>query len=343
MRVLVTGALGNVGQAVLDELVARGHTVSAFDVPTGRNRVLARRYADRVLFFWGDITDTRAVGQAMIGQDAVVHLAFVIPRLSATGRGSEEAPAWTQRINVGGTRTVVEAARRQPQPPRLVFTSSLHIYGRTMHMAPPRRVEELPSPIEHYARHKVVAERLVRESGLTWAILRLGAALPVRLILDPGMFDVNLNNRIEFVHRRDVALAVANALETEEAWGRVWHVGGGPRCQFVYRDMVRAIMDTVGLGMLPQEAFNPIPYPTDWLDTRESEAVLRFQKHTFDDYLAELRALLGPLRRRFMGIVRPLVRFYLLLHSPYLTPARAWYWAWHIPNHSWKVGTSGTI
>ncbi len=331
MRVLVTGALGNLGQAVLDELLARGHVVSAFDVPTPRNRVVARHYTSRVLFFWGDIADARAVGQAMLGQDAVVHLAFVIPRLSATGRGSEEAPAWTQRVNVEGTRTVVEAARSQPRPPRLLFTSSLHVYGRTMHLPPPRVTTDLPSPVEHYARHKVVAERLVRESGVPWAIFRLGAALPVRVILDPGMFDVALDNRIEFVHRRDVALAVANALETEDVWGRVWHIGGGERCQFIYRDMVRAIMETVGIGMLPEEAFSPVPYPTDWLDTRESQAVLNFQRHTFDDYLNELRALLGPIRRRLITAFRPLVRFYLLLHSPYLTPREAWRWAWRIP------------
>ncbi len=331
MRVLVTGALGNLGQAVLDALVARGHTVTAFDRPTPHNRRVAHGYGSRVLFRWGDITDPVAVGEATLGQEVVVHMAFVIPRLSATGRGSEEAPTWAETVNVGGTRILIDVLRRQPQPPRLLFTSSLHIYGRTMHLEPPRRVHELPSPVEHYARHKVVAERLVKESGLTWTIFRLGAALPVRLILDSGMFDVALDNRIEFVHRRDVALAVANALDTEEVWGRVWHIGGGPRCQFIYRDMVRMIMETVGVGMLPAEAFNPVPYPTDWLDTRESQAVLRFQQHTFDDYLAELRALLGPTRRRLIRAFHPLVRFYLLAHSPYLTFARAWYWAWHLP------------
>ena len=338
MKVLVTGALGNLGQAVLDALIARGHSVTAFDRPTIRNRRTARRYGTRVLFRWGDITDHRTLSEVLLGQDVVVHLAFVIPRLSATGRGSEEAPGWAEAVNVGGTRALIDTLRYTPNPPRLLFTSSLHIYGRTMHLPPPRRVHELPSPVEHYARHKVVAERLVRDSGLTWAIFRLGAALPVRLILDPGMFDVALNNRIEFVHRRDVALAVANALETDAAWGRVWHIAGGPRCQFIYRDMVRMIMETVGIGMLPEEAFNPVPYPTDWLDTEESQAVLQFQEHTFDDYLAELHALVGPVRRRLIGALRPWVRFYLLLHSPYLNVPQAWYWAWHVPRLPDRLG-----
>lgn len=330
MRVLVTGAFGNIGQAVLEALVARGHQVTAFDRPTLANLRAARRWNGRVRFLWGDVVDPAAMSEAVLGQDVVVHLAFVIPRLSATGIGSEQAPLWAERVNVGGTRTLITVAARLPRPPRLLFTSSLHVYGRTLHVPPPRRVDELPSPVEHYARHKVIAERLVRESGLTWAIFRLAAALPVRLILDPGMFDVSLDTRIEFVHRRDVATAVANALETEAAWGRVWHIGGGPGCQLVYRDMVKAIMETVGIGMLPEEAFNPVPYPTDWLDTQESQAVLRFQRHTFQDYLAELRARLG-WKRHFIRAIRPVVRFYLLSHSPYMTWSRAWYWAWRVP------------
>ncbi len=326
--VLVTGALGNIGRAVLDELLARGYAVRALERPTRANRALARRRYPQVAFVWGDIADPAAVQAAVPGVDAIVHLAFVIPRLSATGRGSEENPLWARRANLGGTQALVAAAQAQPRPPRLLFTSSLHVYGRTMHQPPPRRVSDLPSPVEHYARHKVLAERLVRDSGLTWAIFRLAAALPVRLIFDPGMFDVPLDNRIEFVHRRDVALAVAHALETPAAWGRVWHIGGGPANQLVYGDMVRAIMDTVGVGMLPAAAFSPIPYPTDWLDTTESQAVLRFQTRTFyGDYLSELARAVRPWRPLIRAL-RPAVRFYLLRRSPYLSWAQARRGAW---------------
>ena len=55
---------------------------------------------------------------------------------------------------------------------------------------------------------------MVKESGLTWTIFRLAAALPVRLVLDSDMFDVPLDNRIEFVHTRDVGLAIANGVRS---------------------------------------------------------------------------------------------------------------------------------
>ncbi len=327
MRVLVTGAFGNIGQAVLEALLHHGHQVTALDVPTPRNRRVARRFGPGLTVRWGDIRDAAAVRQAVAGQEVVVHLAFVIPNLSATGKGSEEAPQWAYAVNVGGTRHLIAALEAQPKPPRLIFTSSLHIYGRTQHLPPPRRVSDPPNPAEHYSRHKVEAEALVRASALEWSIFRLAAALPVTLILDAGMFAVPLNNRIEFVHRRDVAAAIARAVTSEAVWGKVLHIGGGPRCQHLYGEVAERILTAVGVGMLPAQAFSRVPYPVDWLDTQESQSLLQYQQRTLDDYLEDLRLALG-WRRALVRAWRPLVRWLLLRRSPYLDRATAWRLAW---------------
>lgn len=322
MRILLTGAFGNIGSSTLATLLERGHTVRCFDVPTKANKKIARHFEQRAEIVWGDLRDPDQVAAAVIGQDAVIHLAFVIPTLSATGVGSEEDPEWARAINVGGTRNLLAAMKAQPKPPRILFSSSLHIYGRTHDQEPPRHVDDLPQPIEHYAWHKVECERLVRDSGLTWAIFRLAAALPLRLVLDPGMFDVPLENRIEFVHSRDVGLAIANALEEERVWNRVWHIGGGPACQLRQRQIVTGVLEAVGVGMLPEKAFTSVPFPTDWLDTGESNRVLRFQEHTLDDYIADVRQLLGP-RRGLIRLLRPAIRAWLLRQSPYMRRSTA--------------------
>lgn len=314
MRILLTGAFGNIGQSTLEELLARGHLVRSFDVPTRRNRRLARQYGDRIEMAWGDIRKEEHVRRAMEGCEMVVHLAFVIPTLSATGRGSEQAPAWARSINIGGTRTLLRVARAQSPSPRIIFTSSLHIYGKTQNRTPPRRVDETPEPIEYYAYHKVACEKLVRRSGLRWAIFRLGAALPVRLVLDTAMFDVPLDNRIEFVHTRDVGVAIANGVESQEIWGKTWLIGGGSRCQLYQRQLVEEILDAVGVGMLPEDAFTREPYPVDWLDTRDSQRVLRFQRRTLRDYTRELRQRLG-FRRALIRLFAPLIRLWILAHA----------------------------
>lgn len=317
MKVLVTGAFGNVGSYALETLIERGHQVRCFDVATKANKKVARRFEDKVEITWGDLRNPGEVLAAVTDQDVVIHLAFVIPTLSATGVGSEEDPDRARAINVGGTQNLLQAMKSQPAPPRILFSSSLHIYGRTHDQPPPRRVTDPPQPIEHYAFHKVECESLVRDSGLTWAIFRLAAALPLRLVLDPGMFHVPLNNRIEFVYSKDVGLALANALEDERAWGRIWHIGGGKYCQLHQRQIVEEVLETVGVGALPEEAFTSVPFPTDWLDTAESERVLQFQKHTLDDYIVDLRQLLGP-RRHLIRLFRPFIRLWLLRHSPFL-------------------------
>jgi nucleoside-diphosphate-sugar epimerase len=300
--------------STLDELLDRGHWVRCFDLPSKSNMRKSKAYADQVQLLWGDLRDIQAVSEAMNGVDVVVHLAFVIPALSVTGRGSEEDPDWSYDVNVGGTKNIIGAIKSQEPQPRLIFSSSLHIYGRTQHIQPPRKITDQPAPIEHYAQHKVECEKIIRESGICWSIFRLAASLPVRLILDKTMFEVPLGNRIEFVHTRDVGLAIANALENEEVWGRVWHIGGGKDCQLYQRDIVKRVLETVGVGMLPEKAFTKTPYPVDWLDTQESEKALRFQRRTFTDYVQDLRSLLGGWRP-VIKIFSPLIRAWMLIKS----------------------------
>jgi UDP-glucose 4-epimerase len=315
MKVLVTGAFGNIGWSTTEELLRRGHDVRCFDLKTKENLKLAKKIKAEAETVLGDLRNPEDVALAVKDREVVVHLAFVIPRLSSTGVNSEDEPEWAREINVGGTRNLLQAIQEQPHPPKILFASSFHIYGYTQDQAPPRKVTDTPHPVEHYAHHKVECERMVRESDLDWSIFRLAAALPLRLIMDPGMFDVSLDNRIEFVHTRDVGLAIANALEIEQAWGKIWHIGGGPACQLTQRELVESVLGAVGLGMLPDEAFPSEPYPTDWLDTTESQRVLQFQRYTLQDYVSDLRARLG-FRRFFVWMFGPIIRAWLLSKSP---------------------------
>jgi nucleoside-diphosphate-sugar epimerase len=317
MKVLLTGAFGNIGFQTLKELLLRGHHVRCFDLKNKANEKAARRLRKDVELHWGDLRCREDVAKAVQDVHAVVHLAFVIPKLSRAGVGSEEAPQRAWKVNVAGTRNLLDALQRQSPSTKLLFTSSLHIYGKTQDQDPPRTLADPPKPVEHYAHHKVECERMIQDSGLEWAIFRLGASLPVRLILDPGMFDVPLNNRIEFVHSEDVALAIGNALEDDRVWGKIWLIGGGSRCQLTQRELVKSVLETVGVGMLPEKAFSNDPYPTDWLETSKSQRLLKFQRHSLQDYLRDLIAKLG-YRRHLVRLFRPIIRAWLLHRSPFM-------------------------
>jgi nucleoside-diphosphate-sugar epimerase len=316
MNILVTGAFGNVGRSTVDALLEEGHLVRCFDIRTPANVRTAKRLGRRVQIAWGDLRRPEDLDAAVRDQEAVIHLAFIVPKLSATGFESEDHPAWAEEINVGGTRNLLAAMRRQPVPPRIVFASSYHIYGPTQHQLPPRTAGDPVQPVENYARHKVACEAMVRESGLEWSILRLAASLPLAMRMDPGMFDVPPDNRMEYVHTRDAGLAFARAATSSEVWGKVLLIGGGPRCQYVYREIMTTVLDAMGVGALPEDAFSTVPFPTDWLDTAESERLLCYQRRTLEDYVCDMRAKLGP-RVALVRAFRPLVRFFLLQQSPY--------------------------
>lgn len=317
MKILVTGAFGNLGMFTLEELLAKGHQVSAFDLGTRASRRKAARLQGRVRQFWGDIRRLEDLRPAVAAQDVVIHLAAVIPHLSATGINSEDQPEFAEAVNIGGTRNLIEAILEQPASPRLILGSSLHVYGRTQKLSPPRRVSDPVAPVEHYAHHKVQMEQMVRTSPLVWSIFRFAAALPVRLIIDPGMFQVPLSNRIEYVHGRDVALALANAVVSDQVWGRTLLIGGGKDCQLYYRDMMTEVLGAAGLSLLPERAFTEEEFSTDWLDTEESQRLLQYQHRTLRDYTAEIRKKLG-LVRYVVRIFNPLIQRWLLRRSPYL-------------------------
>ena len=325
MRVLVTGAFGNIGRSTLEELIKKGHHVRCFDVRTRANEKAARKYKGRVEVLWGDLRRPDDVAAAVADQEVVIHLAFIVPKLSVTGFESEDHPEWAREINVGGTQNLIEAMEAQPGPPKLLFASSYHIYGQTQDQPPPRTVTDPVQPVEHYARHKMEAEKMVRSSGLEWAILRLAAALPIALKLDPGMFDVPLNNRMEYVHTRDVGLAFANAVGCPDVWGKTLLIGGGPRCQYVYGEITQKVLEGMGVGMLPEEAFGSTPFATDWIDTVESQQLLQYQRHTLDDYVQDIREQSG-YKRVGIRLFRPLVRTLLLKQSAHYHAGRgSWF------------------
>ncbi|MBX5442180.1 MAG: NAD-dependent epimerase/dehydratase family protein [Solirubrobacteraceae bacterium] len=148
MRALVTGAAGFIGAHVAAELAAAGAQVRAFDraapadVPAGVEPVV------------GDVLDPDAVARALDGCDAVFHLAAVYSFARADARAMAA-------VNVGGTRTVLDAAARAARRPRVVHTSSCATCGPVA--GRPATEDDAPPPWElavPYKRTKLEAERL---------------------------------------------------------------------------------------------------------------------------------------------------------------------------------------
>jgi len=251
------------------------------------------------------------VARAVAGVDTVVHLAALIPP------GADERPDEARATNVDGTANVIAACSAQPDPPRLLFTSTFDVHGHTLAQVPPRHIDDPLVATNPYTDHKIQCEAMVRASGLRWCIFRM-ADVPILGPRDPHpiMFEIGLDNRIEALHADDAGLAIANAVESPDVWGRILFVGGGSSCQLTYREYLTRLLAAMGVRALPDHAFSTAVYATDWIDTTESEALLHYQRHDFADIAEAIAASLG-WKRRLVPIAGPLAQRAILRLSPY--------------------------
>ena len=311
MRVLVTGAFGRLGQEGLERLLQEGHSVIAFDVPSKHNEKAARRFEGRVRAVWGDIRRAEDISPCVENCDAIIHNAGILAPLS------EKEPELAHAVNVGGTQHILDAMRRRSDPPVLVFSSSLSVCGPRVPGGPPLTAEDPAIGTDNYTSNKAECETMLRESGLPYVIFRIGVSVGARAAagdLSPDvfrvLFGINPEGRLEWVHPEDVALAQVRAIQTPAAWGKTLMIGGGEGCRLTFREFYGAMFEATGVGRFPDEAYGSEPYYCDWLDTAESQSLLRYQRIRFDEFIVALRhqyrftrpptRALAPLIRRVM-------------------------------------------
>lgn len=128
MRVLITGADGFIGSHLTEALLERGHNVRAFVLYNSFNSWgwldhSSKSVREKLDVFTGDIRDPNGVRTAMMGCDAVLHLAALIAIPY-----SYHSPDTYIDTNVKGTLNVLQAAR-DLDVKRVVHTSTSEVYG----------------------------------------------------------------------------------------------------------------------------------------------------------------------------------------------------------------------
>lgn len=199
----------------------------------------------------------------------------------------------------------------------LVYASSVAVHGRSYD----RPLLYINAPFErtdHYTEQKIICERELEQTSINKTILRFGAVIPLECKLDPMMFDVSLDAKIEIVHPKDAGLAAANAVLNSAAMNKKYFIGGGFNCQMRYREFLTRSLDNLGINMLPDAAFSDDLFHTNYMDTAEAQCDLQFQNHTFQDFLNDVRK--AQRFSRFLlkfPLMQSWVRRNLLKLSPY--------------------------
>ncbi len=155
--ILVTGATGFVGRALIDLFVERGRAVRAAMRRTG-----AFTAAGASVVTVGDLSAQTDWSAALTGVDAVVHAAA---RVHVMQEAAADPLLEFRRINVQGTLQLARRAAAEGVR-RFVFLSSVKVNGEATQPGHPFTANDTPAPLDAYGISKMEAEQGLREIAL---------------------------------------------------------------------------------------------------------------------------------------------------------------------------------
>lgn len=155
MKILVFGATGTTGSAVVKRALELGHTVTAFV----RNPAKMTTQHPRLRVFQGDVMDPAAVEQVVQGHDAVI---------SSLGAGLKGS------VRSEGTRNIIRAME-QTGVRRFVSQSTLGVGDSRRNLNFYWRYVMFGMLLRRAFADHVLQERYVQQSDLDWVIVRPGA------------------------------------------------------------------------------------------------------------------------------------------------------------------------
>src|SRR5271156_730418 len=181
MRIVITGGGGFLGRRLALLLLERGSSLGPIDeLVLFDNAPSALPLPDdkRVTLATGDIADRETVRQLLMpAADVVFHLAAVV---SGQAEADADLGYW---VNVDGTRAVLDACRALRACPRLVFASSLAVYGGVL---PPSVGDDTPlTPQSSYGTQKAIGELLVNDYSRKGFVDGRAVRLPT-VVVRPG-------------------------------------------------------------------------------------------------------------------------------------------------------------
>jgi nucleoside-diphosphate-sugar epimerase len=164
MQVVITGGAGMLGKKLAKKLLERGTLAG----PDGKQRTIDKLILmdiaeapdlpkdKRVQFVAGEVYDPKLIGKLISGDtNSVFHFAAIV------SAGAEADFDLGYKVNLDGTRVVLEACRALKTPPRVVFTSSVAVYGGDM----PKVItdEQKLTPQTSYGAQKAMGELMIAD------------------------------------------------------------------------------------------------------------------------------------------------------------------------------------
>lgn len=284
MRVVVTGGAGFLGSRLVAALLDRGSLITSSGEEKTIDEVLvadiappARPFPDdnRLMTRYGDFSEADAANQ-LINEDtgAVFHLAAIV-----SGEAEQDFDKGV-RVNLHGTQQILEACRQRAERPRLVFASSVAVYGGDM----PDVIDDMTplTPQTSYGSQKAMGELLVNDYSRKGFVDGRALRLPT-IVVRPGKPNAAASSFASSILReplqgeevrcpvspktgvwllspRRVVACLLHAADLEaDAWGSSRSVAL-PGMTVTVEEMMKALARVAGDNVAARVRFEPDPF-----------------------------------------------------------------------------------
>ena len=300
LKLLITGAFGNIGKAVIEEAHKRHHQIIVFEIDNKKTRKTASKYQQKIAeVMFGDIRNVDDVKKAVAKSDAVIHLAAIIPPCSKKNR------ELTMAINFGGTVNLINAIKDPKREIPFIFASSASVMGPSQLQ---NRLVTRNDPLVvtgNYEESKINCEEYLKTEADNYLVFRLAGVLPAFSLsqltssfsLLEELFDMHPDMRLEMVMAEDIATALVSGAEKLKEGttpkNQAYILGGGRQNGWLLKgnEFISRLFGSMSLAVPDRKYFTPDinTYHLDWYDTTEAQREFEYQNHSFEDYLKRLK------------------------------------------------------
>lgn len=315
IKVLLTGASGNVGFEVLKQLHTQieRYEITVFDLLTKKSSSKFAPYKASINIIYGSIFEDHDIAKINAGQDVVIHLAAIIPPLA------DEKPELTHQVNTVGTEKLIASLEKKSPNTFFIYSSSVAVYGDRLE-TPDILVSDplIASEGDEYAITKIEAEKIITNSKLNWSIFRLSAIMGGHK-MTKLMFHQPLNTSMEITTLEDTARAFVNAIDKQDQLSkRIFNLGGGVECRALYDRFLIRSFDINGLGELdfPPKTFADKNFHCGYYqDGDDLEKILHFRRDDLDSYFEKEKQKVSPIKKFFISLFKKPIKKYLQKQS----------------------------
>jgi len=294
-KVFVTGGAGCIGLAVCKELFKRNIEVVSYDLHEQMKRA-ETDMPDNVIPYLGSILDNSALRDAVIGCDAIIHLAAYLGV-----RRTEINPLRCLEINITGTKNVIEMGLHAGIK-KIIFASSSEVYGEPM--SNPINEDFITQGKTVYGITKLAGEELVkayskRYNNLDYTILRYFNTYGINQISQfviPKFIRSVIENKSPVIYgdgnqsrsycfATDTAWATVQALMEPKANNQVINIGNSSE-PINLKELADLIISTMGkkndLKAILKDSFDSTDRTKDreinnrFCDTSKAEKILKY-------------------------------------------------------------------